>query len=122
MSAVDPSLEDRAEDTGKRETTDVNPEAHSNQDIETPPAGRLALWLLKRLRRAPGAQARLSLLERINLAPRQSLALVEADGRRLLVATSPESAPTFYALDGPAYSAGQKRISRSARSAGRVSW
>jgi flagellar biosynthetic protein FliP len=38
-------------------------------------------------------------VERIALAPRQSLALVEAEGRRFLVATSPEGAPTFYALD-----------------------
>ena len=56
----------------------------------------------------------MALLERINLAPRQSLALVEADGRRLLVATSPEGAPTFYALDGPADSVRQKRIPRPA--------
>jgi hypothetical protein len=39
------------------------------------------------------------LVERIALAPRQSLALVEAEGRRFLVATSPEGAPAFYALD-----------------------
>ena len=38
-------------------------------------------------------------MERIALAPRQSLALVEAEGRRFLVATSPEGAPAFYALD-----------------------
>ena len=39
------------------------------------------------------------LLERITLAPRQSLALVEAEGRRFLVATSADGAPAFYALD-----------------------
>ena len=33
------------------------------------------------------------------LAPRQSLALVEAEGRRFLVATSAEGAPAFYPLD-----------------------
>ena len=38
-------------------------------------------------------------VERITLAPRQSLALVEAEGRRILVATSPKAAPAFYALD-----------------------
>ena len=44
--------------------------------------------------------AALALLERITLAPRQSLALIEAEGRRLLVATSPEARPAFYPLDG----------------------
>ncbi|HET6169081.1 MAG TPA: flagellar biosynthetic protein FliO [Terracidiphilus sp.] len=101
----------------------MNPEAGSMEDKETPPAGRLALWLLGRLRRTPRSQARLSLLERIQLAPRQSLALVEADGRRLLVATSPEGAPTFYALDGPAVSAHPpRRTHRAERRAGRISW
>lgn len=46
-------------------------------------------------RRAP----RLALVERIALAPRQSLALVEAEGRRILVATSAEGGPAFYPLD-----------------------
>jgi flagellar biogenesis protein FliO len=64
-------------------------------------AGGLAGWLLDKLRRGTRPQPRLALLERIALAPRQSLALVEADGRRLLVATSPEGAPVFYALDSP---------------------
>lgn len=62
-------------------------------------AGRLAGWLLARLRHAGNQQPRLTMLERIAIAPRHSLALVEADGRRLLVATSADSAPVFYALD-----------------------
>jgi flagellar biogenesis protein FliO len=45
-------------------------------------------------------RARLELLERITLAPRQSLVLVEADGRRFLVASSAEGSPSFYPLDG----------------------
>ncbi|MGA9464410.1 MAG: flagellar biosynthetic protein FliO [Terracidiphilus sp.] len=57
-------------------------------------------WLFGRLRRSTKSKPRLTLLERITLAPRQSLALVEAEGRTLLVATSPEAAPAFYALDG----------------------
>jgi len=64
--------------------------------------GGLAGWLLEKLRRGSRPRPRLALLERIALAPRQSLALVEADGRRLLVATSPEGAPAFYALDASA--------------------
>jgi hypothetical protein len=69
---------------------------------------------------------RLALVERIALAPRQSLALVEAEGRRFLVATSPEGGPAFYALDAqnqrgtPARSSGSMRPVSS--SAGRVSW
>ncbi len=40
-----------------------------------------------------------ALVERITLAPRQSLALIEAEGRRILVATSAEGGPAFYPLD-----------------------
>jgi hypothetical protein len=66
--------------------------------------GGLAAWLMSRLQ--VGAQAReqrksrLALLDRISLAPRQSLALVEAEGRRFLVGTSADGGPVFYALDG----------------------
>jgi len=92
---------------------------------EKQPAGGLAVWLLDRLRRRPQAQPRLALLERIALAPRQSLALVEAEGRRLLVATSAEGAPTFYALDrssGCASLPQTTRRSRSANAGRRISW
>lgn len=65
-----------------------------------PPLEGLASWLLQRLKRGRQSEKpRLALLERINLAPRQSLALVEAEGRRFLVVTSPEGAPAFLALD-----------------------
>jgi hypothetical protein len=56
-------------------------------------------WLLARLRVSRRAQPRLALVERITLAPRQSLALVEAEGRRILVATSADGGSAFYALD-----------------------
>jgi flagellar biogenesis protein FliO len=79
------------------------------------PAGGLAGWLLERLRASRRTQPRLALLERISLAPRQSLALVEVEGRRLLVATSPEGAPAFYSLDA-------QRVRPSAHTAARVSW
>ena len=65
------------------------------------PIGGLAGWLLKKLRVARHAPPRLAVLERIALAPRQSLALIEAEGRRFLVATSPEGTPAFYALEAP---------------------
>lgn len=103
----------------------------------TEPSG-LAGWLLRRLRVGFGGKLgrsarrvpRLTLVERISLAPRQQLALVEAEGRRLLVATSPDGAPTFYPLGGeepvvrdPAPNARSKaRRRRGARASGRVSW
>jgi flagellar biogenesis protein FliO len=73
-----------------------------NADVKTMPIGGLTGWLMGRMRIAQRATPRLAMLERITLAPRQSLALVEVDGRRLLVATSPEGAPAFFPLDEPA--------------------
>jgi hypothetical protein len=55
--------------------------------------------ILTRFQSGARAQARLAILDRVTLAPRQALVLVEAEGRKLLVATSPDAAPTFYALD-----------------------
>jgi hypothetical protein len=65
-------------------------------------AGLLFGWAnarLGKLRKSAGAPPKLALIERITLAPRQSLALVEAEGRRILVAVSAEGGPAFYALD-----------------------
>jgi flagellar biogenesis protein FliO len=62
--------------------------------------GGIAGWLLSRLRnRQARPRPSLALLERITIAPRQSLALIEAEGRRFLIATSAEGAPAFYALN-----------------------
>lgn len=66
-----------------------------------PQIAKWAGWLMRRLSREAGPRPRLVLLERITLAPRQSLALVEAEGRRFLVATSADGAPAFYLLGGP---------------------
>lgn len=76
----------------------------------------VAGWLLARLGRRRSQQPRLVLLERITLAPRQSLALVEADGRRLLVATSGDKGPVFHALN---FDEPDVRTQRSGR---RASW
>lgn len=94
--------------------------------------GGLAGWVLSWLRTTRRPQPRLALLERIALAPRQSLALVEAEGRRFLVATSPEGAPAFYALDGALRAAspgvlrgriGQLPVARpAAEKSARISW
>ncbi len=78
--------------------------------------GEWAEWLFARLRGHRPARPRLLLVERITLAPRQSLALVEAEGRRILVATSADGGSAFYALDeGP-------RPKGNPPYASRVSW
>jgi len=65
--------------------------------------GGIAGWLLARFSRTPGPARRLVLRERISLGPRQHLALVEADGRRFLIATGTDGSPAFHVLsDKPA--------------------
>ena len=87
--------------------------------------GGLAGWLLQRLGSRARSKPRLALLERITLAPRQTLSLVEADGRKLLVATSPDGAAAFYSLDEPRIDGPRRRVIPStvprARAA-RTSW
>lgn len=78
--------------------------------------GGLAGWIVRALRTQAKPQPSLALLERINIAPRQSLALVEAEGRRFLIATSAEGSPVFHALDEP----GERR--RRIGSRKRISW
>jgi hypothetical protein len=77
--------------------------------------GGLAGWLLGRMRNRGRTQPRLALLERISLAPRQTLSLVEAEGRRFLIASSPEGSPAFYPLEGSRTMAGSPPR-------GRISW
>lgn len=79
-------------------------------------------WLLAKWRGRERAVPRLALVERITLAPRQSLALVEAEGRRILVATSPEGGPAFYALDEHVNSRIGAGVSGAQRVRPRVSW
>jgi len=85
------------------------------------PAGRLAGWLLARLRPSGARRPRLELVERITLAPRQTLALVEAEGRRILVATSADGAPAFFSLDEPTGTS-KHGNGQGSRPAARVSW
>lgn len=93
-----------------------------NEDARTMLVGGVTGWLLSRLRTGGGrVRPRLALVERITLAPRQSLALVEAEGRRFLVATSPEGAPAFYALD-EAGRLSAAHAKGAARPEARVSW
>lgn len=69
----------------------------------------LAARLVDRLRQRAIKQARLVVVERISLAPRQIVALIEADGQRLLVATSPDGAPAFFPLKPAAARSTTKR-------------
>jgi len=89
--------------------------------VKRAPIGGLAGWLLGRLRAGERRTPRLELLERIALAPRQSLVLVEAEGRRILVATSAEGAPAFFALDEQMHPS-RLREANPPRNAARVSW
>lgn len=84
--------------------------------------GGLTGWLIARLHREGRPRPQLAVLERITLAPRQSLALIEASGQRLLVATSADGTPAFYPINvrqtrKTAQSIGPDRVRR-----GRVSW
>lgn len=97
-------------------------EVKGNTNLAAMPGEKLLGWLRGRLQGTRRAPARLALLERITLAPRQSLALVEAEGRRFLVATSPEGGPAFYALDQRAGAATSVRSTGPVRPAARVSW
>lgn len=62
------------------------------------PESGFAGWLKRYWHRTQLRPARLKLVERIALSPKHSLALVEADGVRLLVATSADGAPAFFRL------------------------
>jgi hypothetical protein len=86
-----------------------------------PLVGTCSRWIGK-LRGKEIVPPRLALVERIALAPRQSLALVEAEGRRFLVATSHEGAPAFYALDESRNGSVRAGARSAPRDPVRVSW
>jgi len=110
---------------GKRggvKSEERNPRGHRADDSTNNFGGLagcgLAGWLMGKLRGRQRVRPRLELVERIALAPRQSLALVEAEGRRILVATSPEGGPAFYPLDERAQRSPGAIVQRSSR----ISW
>ena len=72
----------------------------------------VAGWLMRCFHRSSQTRQRITMVERIALGPRQSLALVEADGRRFLIATSTDAGSTFLPLDN------RGRTTRAAR----ISW
>jgi Flagellar biosynthesis protein, FliO len=59
----------------------------------------LAAWILNNWQPSLARPVRLALIARIPLGPRQTVALVEAEGRHLLVATSADGAASFFPLD-----------------------
>jgi hypothetical protein len=67
-------------------------------------AGRLGsglvAWMSRHLHAAAAPPPQLSILARIALGPRQSLALVEAEGVHVLVGTSADGPPSFFSLTG----------------------
>ena len=77
--------------------------------------GGVAGWLMERWRGRRHREPRLALVERIAPGPRQSLALVEAEGRRILVATSAEGGSAFYPLDEAARSEASERRGRAGK-------
>ena len=94
-----------------------------DQNAKRPLVGGVAGWLLNRVRSGGQTRSRLELVERITLAPRHSLALIEAEGRRFLVATSSDGAPAFFALDERVLEERRRnRQSDAARQPVRVSW
>jgi flagellar biogenesis protein FliO len=72
--------------------------------------GGWARWLLGRWRGTGPAARRLKVVDRVTLGQRQALCLVEADGRRVLVATSAEGAPAFFPIDRSRKSDSQRRV------------
>ena len=103
----------------------------NEREVASKPAiSGAAGWVLKKLfARLCGSsrlQPRLALVERITLAPRQSLSLIEAEGRHILVATSADGSSAFYALDERpgrrAIPPLQRTNQHTSNAASRISW
>jgi len=80
-------------------------------------------WLLRLWQRAAERRLRpsqLALIERISLGPKHVLALVEAEGMHVLVATSAEGAAAFYPLHAIAAEKPEPRTQGSSSVAGRA--
>lgn len=65
----------------------------------------LVAWLTRHMHGSASPAPQLSILARIQLGPRQTLALVEAEGVHVLVGTSTDGPPSFFSLD---YDSGRK--------------
>jgi len=119
--------------SGTSETQDSGRTSSSSKRFLVRAAERIRSSIGLRLRAVGKDRHRLAVLERIPLAPRQSLTLVEAEGQRLLVATSAQGTATFFRLAGEGRVEQQQDESRpvhrgrlnrrrSGKLDGRVSW
>jgi flagellar biogenesis protein FliO len=72
--------------------------------------GGWAGWLMKRLHAGRRERPRLEFVERITIGARQTVALIDAEGQRLLIVCTAEGAPAIYPLN------------RTAQKRQRVSW
>jgi flagellar biogenesis protein FliO len=88
------------------EKTDLDNNNGANRDLQKANHGvlsgfqQIAALAFRWLReRSVTRSQRLRILERHALGPGQSLLLVEADGRSLLIASSREASPVFFSLD-----------------------
>lgn len=96
-------------------------QANSVRTVKSQPTaqvvGGLAGWFLRKMRGTVLPRKKLVLVERITIGPRQSVALVEAEGQRILVAMSAEGAPAFLPLLGA-----NRDSSRKSGRLGRIAW
>jgi len=97
-----------AVDTRERAMTDLEGDlGYLRTHLDSPGhslANRLGSGLIGRFLRgwqiSAARPARLALIARIELGARPTVALIEADGQRLLVASSADGAPSFFRLNG----------------------
>jgi flagellar biogenesis protein FliO len=75
-----------------------------NSAVKKRSDGTLLNWrgvtaaIFARLHRSGTEMPRLAVLGRVNIAPKQSVALIEVEGERLLVGTSQDRAPRLFRL------------------------
>jgi flagellar biogenesis protein FliO len=84
--------------------------------------GGWAGWLMRRLHTARRERPRLELVERITIGPRQTVALIEADGRRLLVACAAAGEPAIVPLGSEVEARVRELAIRGTQRKLRVSW
>jgi hypothetical protein len=97
-----------AADTRERAVTDLEGDmGYLRTHLDSPGyfvANRLGSGLIARFLRgwqiSAARPSRLALIARIELGARQTVALIEAEGQRLLVASSADGAASFFSLNG----------------------
>ena len=78
--------------------------ALSNAAIKNGPIRTILSWrsvtatIFERLSRRATAIPKMAVLERVNVAPRQFIALIDVEGEKLLVSASQNGSPRFFRL------------------------